>query len=201
MKSICFIIISLILAVSLAGCSGTSETLEPDEYCVYKDGKLFLEIPTEDGCSAFELNTESVGYSSQFEGEIFTTKRGITIGSSLEDVLTAYKDVNWSVTAPTEAGFYTKEEFLVMEEDERPKAFNINISTEVIGDKYYNPQIYRDEKILEDLGIDLFELVDIRRYESEKYDYQKYGMLIALGGNEVAALLLSGMTSELWNSR
>ena len=80
------IIALLFVAMLLSGCGGASQRLSEDEFWLYEDGDVVME-------SADYTGGEFIVSS----GNLFETKRGVKIGTSEKEFLSAYHDVLFDV--------------------------------------------------------------------------------------------------------
>ncbi|MDL2238507.1 hypothetical protein LJC56_11910 [Christensenellaceae bacterium OttesenSCG-928-K19] len=111
MKKTIFLVLAALLCMCAFGCEKEAEQpklealRDKSEFAVYEDGEQILtleEIEMTDWAQFFFASPYSeyhgddyVGNSYDYRGRDITTKRGIKIGSSMEDVVAAYTGIEF----------------------------------------------------------------------------------------------------------
>jgi len=198
MKRIIFLVLIVALITTAFGCSSSaSGVLDKDEFNVYQNGKLFMEIP-EDGPVMVNLNTESeMSPLHEYDGQIFTTKQGIAIGDSIDQVKSAYKGISLMILDQMSGELLAYDEVPRDNNGDR-NIYEVRIRTLIINGKLYDG-LRSEKEIMDELRVDIYEWAEIKRFDSEEYNVEDYSMRILFEDNKVVTLALFGMTSEIWN--
>ncbi|OQB23385.1 MAG: hypothetical protein BWY11_01990 [Firmicutes bacterium ADurb.Bin182] len=180
MKKFVILIFSLFFVFAFAGCSGSETVLKSDEYNIYQNRKLIAEVTEQKGMYYFDTDVKSI--LSKYEGITFSTKRGISIGSSIEDVYRKYKGISCIIYGGRPQKIISYDDLL--NNDNAPERYSINFGTKIINGKMYD-LLTPDKDIAKDLGIDLMDWLKIRFHGSEDYIVETFEMQIRFENNKV----------------
>ena len=193
MKKFNYVLAMVLFILVLSGCSGVSSSVSPgilpeEEYYVYENGELIVTA------SEFEqkLFIFEIEQKYNYEGRIFTTKRGIKIGSTIRELADAYKDVPARIMG---SNTYEIFEMPFHEYLEKASEYNIGnkyivlISTCIIDNKQFSNAEF--EQYLKDKGIEMTDyLNDLEKYVQE-WDMKNYIVNFMIEDNFVKSIIIT----------
>ena len=136
MKKAGTLLLCLIVIITVSGCSASSKVLQAEEYDIYENGQLFIELQGESGAYNFQTDSEFNGTRlGEYKGHVFSTKRGIIIGSTIGEVIKQYRGTPYILMDKGTGEVLSISDVL---SNSAPERYNVSFYTIIVNAKQYN---------------------------------------------------------------
>ncbi len=195
MKKLGILLFCLILVIAISGCSGNSKVLQTEEYDVYENGELFIEVKGQSGAYNFLTDAEYNGtILGEYKGHVFSTKRGIIIGSTIEEVIKQYKGTPYFLLDQGTGEILDISDAL---SSSAPERYNVSFYTLIVNGKLYCYTIdLPDTAIAKDLGLSLMDWLKIRTSGSQEYVVEHLSMQFFIENGKIFNILITYMNYQ-----